>query len=118
MGNDMHEDDLPLPPIRCLTKEQAAEYLGIGVTLFESLGVPCIKFGRRSAYDKVDLDAWLEEYKHRGRAGKDGYAIWPVKPDSTGEKIRAAGGSIVSYPTVSEYEEVLGLKTEKKPKRS
>ena len=27
------ESGLPLPPVRCLTKEQAAAYLGIGVTL-------------------------------------------------------------------------------------
>ncbi|MBU1691699.1 MAG: helix-turn-helix domain-containing protein [Gammaproteobacteria bacterium] len=46
---------LPLPPVRCLTKEQAAEYLGIGVTLLSELGIPAIKFGRRCVYDKVDL---------------------------------------------------------------
>jgi len=108
---------LTLPEIRCLTKEQAAGYLGIGVTLLEALHVPCLKLGRRTVYDKVDLNAWLDEYKHRGRAGKE-VAAWPVKPDSTGEKIRATGGSIASYPTVSEYEEVLGLKTGKKRKRS
>ena len=117
MVSEMNDSVLPKTSVRCLTKAQAAEYLGIGVTLFETLGVPCIKFGRRCVYDLVDLDAWLVEYKGRGRAGKE-VATWPVKPDSTGEKIRVAGGSIVSYPTVSEYEEVLGLKTEKKPKRS
>jgi hypothetical protein len=48
--------------VRCLTKEQAAAYLGIGVTLLLQLGPPPIKFGRRSAWDVVDLDRWLEDY--------------------------------------------------------
>jgi len=49
----------PLPPVRCLTKEQAAAYLGIGVTLLLQLVPPPIKFGRRSVWDVVDLDRWL-----------------------------------------------------------
>ena len=45
---------LPLPVRRCLTKEQAAEYLGIGVTLLLEAGPPPIKIGRRSIWDLVD----------------------------------------------------------------
>ena len=80
----MEEPVLPLPPVRCLTKDQAAEYLGIGVTLLAELGVPFVKLGRRCVYDVVDLDAWLTEYKRRGRAGKDSGSKWPVKEVSTG----------------------------------
>jgi len=106
---------LELPTARCLTKAQAADYLGIGVTLLESLHVPCIKLGRRSVYDRVDMDAWLAEYKQRGRAGKEGKSLWPANPGSIGGKIRASGGSIQSYPTASEYAKALGLKTRTKP---
>src|SRR5208283_2375142 len=118
MMNMAHPEPLRLAPpvIRCLTKKQAAEYLGIGVTLLESLGMPCVKLGRRTVYDRVDLDAWLEEYKHRGRAGKE--TLWPVKPDSTGGGIPPSGGLMLSYPTADAYAKALGLKTEKKPKRS
>ncbi len=105
---------LPLPPVRCLTKDQAAEYLGIGVTLLSELGIPTIKFGRRCVYDKVDLDNWLEEYKRRGRAGKE--FIWPVKLESTGGQIQGTGGSMQHSPTAREYAKVLGLKFEKKLK--
>ena len=108
------EPGLPLPAVRCLTKEQAAVYLGIGVTLLERLGVPCVKLGRRSVYDVIDLDAWLTEYKRRGRAGKE--ALWPVKPESTGERTLVSGGSTLSYPMAREYAEALGLKTGKKRK--
>ena len=76
---------LPLPPVRCLTKEQAAAYLGIGVTLLLQIGPPPIKFGRRSVWDVVDLGRWLEDYKARGRAGKE--FPWPVQKGSPCDKI-------------------------------
>jgi hypothetical protein len=55
------ETGLPLPLVRCLTKEQAAAYLGIGVTLFLQIGPEPVKFGRRSVWDVIDLDRWLED---------------------------------------------------------
>jgi hypothetical protein len=110
----MEQTGPSLPAIRCLTKEQAAAYLGIGVTLLAELGVPAVKFGRRLVYDRIDLDAWLEEYKRRGRAREE-KSSWPVAPDSIGGGTLASGGSTLSYRTASDYAKVLGLKTEKKP---
>ncbi|WP_324781266.1 hypothetical protein [Thiobacillus sedimenti] len=112
------EAALPLPAARCLNKEQAADYLGIGVTLLSELGVPFIKLGRRCLYDKLDLDTWLDEYKSReqGRAGKE-KTLWPVKLESTGERILATGGLTQPSRTASEYVKALGLKAERKPKR-
>ena len=113
----MAESSMPLPAVRCLNKEQAAEYLGIGVTLLSELGVPFIKLGRRCLYDTLDLDAWLDEYKtrERGRAGKE-KTLWPVKLESTGERIPATGGLIQPSRTASEYAKVLGLEAGKTPK--
>ena len=91
-GGGMEGIDLPLPAVRCLSTEQAAVYLGIGVTLLTELGVPFLKMGRRRVYDKVDLDEWLNEYKQRGRAGKE--FIWPVKPESTGDRTLDTGGLV------------------------
>jgi hypothetical protein len=110
----MEEAVLPLPAVRCLSKEQAAEYLGIGVTLLTELGVPLTKLGRRCVYDKVDLDEWLNEYKQRGRAGKE--TIWPVKPESTGGRTLDTGGLVVRSQTAKEYAKVLGLKIGMKQK--
>jgi hypothetical protein len=110
----MDETGLPLPAVRCLSKQQAAEYLGIGVTLFEELDVPVTKFGRRSVYDKVDLDEWLNEYKQRGRAGKE--TLWPVKPESTGGRTLGTGGLTQRSQTARDYAKVLGLKTGMKQK--
>ena len=61
MVNNDEVQILPLPPIRCLCKARAAEYLGIGVTLLAELDIPSIKFGRRIVYDRIDLDCWLEQ---------------------------------------------------------
>jgi hypothetical protein len=108
------DSDLPKPQVRCLSKEETAQYLGIGLTLLDELDIPFIKFGRRRVYDKVDLDQWLDEYKQRGRAGKE--TIWPVKLESTGGRIPATGGSTQRSRMAKEYAKVLGLKTELKPK--
>lgn len=53
----MEDNGLPLPALRCLSKEQAAAYLDIGATLLTELGVPSVKIGRRCVYDRIDLDA-------------------------------------------------------------
>jgi excisionase family DNA binding protein len=110
----MDKVSLPLPAIRCLSKEEAAQYLGIGVTLLSELGIPYIKLGRRCLYDRVDLDAWIEEYKQceHGRAKKE--AIWPKpKKESTGDKILVSGGLQQRSQTAKEYAKALGLKTGK-----
>ncbi len=115
-GVSNEAEGLPLPRVRCLSKEQAAEYLGIGVTLLEQIGPVPLKFGRRAVYDVVDLDLWLNEYKNRGRARKDN--LWPVKSDSTGGATHPTGGLMLSYPTADAYAKALGLKTEQKHKPS
>jgi hypothetical protein len=111
-------DALRLPEARILNKEQAAAYLGIGVTLLETLGVPRVRFGRRCVYDRIDLDAWLEQYKRRGRAGKESGTQWPVNEDSTGGTTPVSGGSMLYCRTADAYDRALGLKTGKKQKRS
>jgi 3'-phosphoadenosine 5'-phosphosulfate (PAPS) 3'-phosphatase len=109
------DNDLPLPAIRCLSKSEAATYLGIGLTLFNTLDIPAIKFGRRSVYDVVDLDAWLMDYKQRGRARKD--ELWlNNKTAYIVDPIQGTGGLMQHSQTAKEYAKVLGLNKEKKPK--
>jgi hypothetical protein len=99
--------ELPLPSPRCLNKHQAATYLGIGTTLLLELNLPSIKLGRRRVYDRLDLDAWLDEYKTRGRAIKED--LWLENVDSISGKTRPTGGSISSCQTDDEYARALGL---------
>ncbi len=110
----MENDCLPLPRVRCLSKEEASRYLGVGLTLLAELGVPSIKLGRRLLYDLVDLDAWLDEYKRCGRAGKE--TLWPVKLESTEGRIAGTGGYVPPSQMAKQYAKALGLKTEVKPK--
>lgn len=111
----MEAPGLPLPHTRCLSKEQAAAYLGIGVTLLAELDIPAIKLGRRCVYDQVDLDTWLNEYKQRGRAGKE-KSQWPKKPESIDVVTHDSGGSIQPSQTVSAYAEALRPRIGAKPK--
>ena len=81
MGNN-EPRQFPDPlPARCLSRTQAAAYLGIGRTLLARIGPPPIRLGRRRVYDRVDLDRWLDDHKSRGRAIKE--ELWPEKKDST-----------------------------------
>ena len=117
MGAEMDDHGLPLPAARCLSREQAAAYLGIGVTLLTELNVPCIKMGRRCVFDKLDLDVWLDEYKQREhwRAGKE-IPLWPAKTESTGAPIQGSGGLQQRSQTANAYAKALGLKPAKMPK--
>jgi hypothetical protein len=112
----MDEPLLQRPVVRCLTKLAAAEYLGIGITTFDALRIPAVRFGHRCVYDRIDLDAWLDDYKQRGRAGKEDQ--WPVSKGSTGARTLASGGLQQRFRTESAYAKALGLKTEKTPKPS
>jgi hypothetical protein len=112
----MDTHGLPLPAPRCLSKEQAAEYLGIGVTLLAELSVPAIKLGRRCVYDVLDLDAWLDEYKQRGRVGKE-KSLWPKKQESISVLSLDTGGLMQSSQMASAYAEALKPKIASKPKR-
>jgi hypothetical protein len=111
----MDDSGLPLPAVRCLSKEGAAAYLGIGLTLLSELDIPFLKLGRRCVYDRLDLDAWLDEYKQRGRARKE-KSLWLKKQESTGARTHDSGGSIQPSPTVSAYAEALKPKIASKPK--
>lgn len=115
----MDDNGLPLPAARCLSKEQAAAYLAIGITLLTELHVPFIKIGRRCVYDKLDLDAWLDDYKQREhwRAGKE-KTLWPVKQESTGDRIQGSGGLQQRSQTANAYVKALGLKPAKMQKPS
>jgi hypothetical protein len=92
---------------RCLSREQAARYLGIGRTLLARIGPPPIRLGRRLVYDRVDLDRWLDETKSRGRAIKED--LWPEKKVSTGGTTHRTGGSRLSSRTDAEYAKALDL---------
>jgi hypothetical protein len=105
------DESYPLADIqpRCLSREQAAHYLGIGRTLLARIGPPPIRLGRRRLYDRFDLDRWLDDHKSRGWAIKE--ELWPEKKDSTEGRIRRIGGSTQSSRTDAEYAKVLGLKS-------
>jgi hypothetical protein len=110
------EAALPRPSARCLSREEAADYLGIGLTLFDGLRIPPVRIGRRCVYDRVDLDAWLDEFKRRSREREE--LQCPVQQASIDVATPDIGGSQRRYRVDDEYAEVLGLKTKGKPKRS
>jgi hypothetical protein len=78
------------------------------VTLFTQIGPKPLRLARRCIYDRIDLDAWLEDYKQRGRASKE-VNIWPETKDSIVAKTHPTGGSISFCQADSEYRKALDL---------
>jgi len=49
-----------------LTREQVATWLNVKPRQVEALGVPCLRFGRKTLrYVREDVAAWLEQYRQR-----------------------------------------------------
>ena len=68
---------------------------------------------RRRIYDVVDLDAWLDDCKSRGRARKE-KSLWPEKKASTDAKTRHPGGSTASSRMDAAYAKALGFESERR----
>ena len=54
---------------KLLSREEAASYLGIGLTTFEEVvqpELPIVRIGRRVLFDVEDLDGWITAQKVRG----------------------------------------------------
>jgi hypothetical protein len=104
---------LQAPTIRGLNEAQAAAYMGLGVTLFRDIGPAPIRVRHRNIWDRLDLDAWLDDYKRRGRAKEEN--LWPEKEDSISVRTRPTGGSTSSCQTDADYARALGFETETLP---
>ncbi len=103
------DNNLRLPAVRCLNEQQASTYLGLGRTLFREIGPPPFKIRARNLWDRIDLDAWLDDHKRRGRAREEN--LWPEKEDYISARTRPTGGSTSSSPMDDAYAEALGLET-------
>ena len=56
---------------RLLSAEDAAEYLGIGVTMLRGLGIKTKALGRRVMWDRADLDRWVDRMDEQPIADVD-----------------------------------------------
>ena len=60
-------------------------------------------------YDRIDLDARMQQDKCRGRAWKE--TVWPVNVDSTAARIRGSG-ELASFSQMdAAYAKALGVST-------
>lgn len=56
---------------RLLSADDAAEYLGIGVTMLRGLGIRTKAIGRRVVWDIQDLDRWVDRMDDQPLDGVD-----------------------------------------------
>jgi hypothetical protein len=76
--------------------------------------LPFIRKGRCKVYDRIDLDARMQQDKCRGRAWKE--TLWPVNVDSTAARIRGSGGLASFSRMDAEYAKALGVSIAPMPK--
>jgi excisionase family DNA binding protein len=100
-----HNDEQPKLEKRGYSVKEAAAYLGVSASKLVSLGIPCVRIGRRRLFDKLDLDRFFEARK----LGNKDFDVWLERKAYTNERTPPTGGSTVSSPMVSAYAKVLGL---------
>jgi hypothetical protein len=101
-------------PSRYLTRREAAAYVRCSVRFLDGMELPFIRKGRCKLYDRIDLDARMQQDKCRGRAWKE--TLWPVNVDSTAARIRGTGGSASFSRMDIAYAKALGVSTAPTPK--
>ena len=92
---------------RYFTRLEAAAYIRCSPRFLDGLALPFIRKGRCKVYDRIDLDAHMQDDRQRGRAWKE--TLWPVNVDSTAARIRGTGGSTSFSPTDDDYARALGV---------
>jgi hypothetical protein len=76
--------------------------------------LPFIRKGRCKVYDRIDLDARMQQDKCRGRAWKE--TLWPVNVDSTAARTRGSDG-LASFSRMDvAYAKALGVSIAPMPK--
>ena len=101
---------------RILNQKQSAYYLGMSVNTFKDDVrpdlTPVLMEGRQIKYDRLDLDAWLDEYKSRNAlSDTNGETQWQIRQDSTCE---ARSGTLIKPSSGGMSENQQGLAIVKK----
>lgn len=112
-----------IPP-RCIRQRDAANYLGTNANWFNENVRPHlteIPIGKQGiGYDRLDLDAWFEEYKNRnGRPGKRKGAKKPWDARKSLGSLTGKGyGTSTKLSEEEEFAKALERATSKKRKGS
>ena len=104
----------PESPARYFTRLEAAAYIRCSPRFLDGLALPFIRKGRCKVYDRIDLDAHMQDDRQRGRAWKE--ILWPVNVDSTAALTRGTGGSTSFSRTDNAYAKALGVSIAPTPK--
>ena len=99
--------EVPQAPARYLTRREAAAYVRCSLRFLDGMGLPFIRKGRCKIYDRIDLDARMQQDKCRGRARKE--TLWPVNVDSTAARTRGSGGLASFSRMDAAYAKALGV---------
>jgi hypothetical protein len=105
--------------VRLIRFRDAPKYLGMDRNRFNAevrLYLTEIPIGSRGiAFDRLDLDAWVEQYKLRSGRPSIRRKLWDVKERQVSIK-EAVSGTLINTSADNAFEKVVKLITSKKPK--
>lgn len=109
---------------RVLRLKDAPKYLGMDIKVFNELVRPHLSefpIGKQGiGFDRLDLDAWFEEYKSRNRrlkATSRGGTLWDARKHQVSLS-EEGSGKLTNSCTDKEFARALERVTLKKQKRS
>ena len=105
--------DAVIPTKRYLSREEAAEWLGVSVDTFMTFNIPIVDYGPRcKRWDIVDIVHHADDNKSRDSARTSDQKRRRQSCDSTNVKAHRNGGSHGTTRTESAIAKVLELTTE------
>lgn len=116
--NNIKQDIAP----RLIRLKNAPKYLGTTKNIFNKTIRPYLKIirigNRGIAFDRLDLDRWIEHNKGRGgtRPNNGGISLWGenARQDSTNAEVP---GTLINRSSVNEFWKILEQVRSKKPKK-
>ena len=111
---------------RVIRAKDASRYLGMDKNKFNKIVRPflvAVILGPHSiGYDRLDLDAWWEDYKSRyGRSSAENFEgeiqSWPTKETSKVSSFAKASGTSIQSSMESEFAKAVAQVTNKKQKQ-
>jgi hypothetical protein len=105
---------------RLIRLRDAPEYLGMDRNRFNKEVKPLltiVPIGKQGiAFDRLDLDAWVDHYKHRnGRPARDGRNAWDTKEcrGLSSDEISGTSTKLSAESKFAKALELVGLKKRK-----
>jgi predicted DNA-binding transcriptional regulator AlpA len=119
-NNNINSMATPALLPRCIRLRDAPSYLGMDRNRFNQVVRPyltTIPIGRQGvAFDRLELDAWVEDYKSRNGRPAERSKIWDARNHRASKSEAASGGSTSESRDTEEWQKAVARLTSRRRK--